>query len=431
MKNAVICADELFREFVPLSLEKPKGLWEVRGERLIERLIRQAKEAEAEKITVILGYKKERFLYLGEAFGVDFKENENFRNQSGPEALAEKDAEGAVIVSSGDYYIENPFLKETAKEAERAEIGTVGELRKFDERYQLYSGSEVIRNIRLVFRCEEDEIVNFRFLDRQQTNSSFTFEIKGTTYIYRYPAEGIEESVSWKNEKQSMLIAKELGIDKTYIYADFREGWKIMEFIGPHGKPDYASFEDSKKILEVLRRLHSADVRTDFGMEPWEDAEKMLVNLEKAKPGDFAPYEGLREKIRKLYEKTVGDGVQKCFCHGDTYRPNWMMMPDGSVILIDWEYAGYSDPGVDVGYYIADACYEMDEAEAFIREYLQDSCTDKKLFHFLVYSALIAYYWFIWARYRRVLGEPREDIEKKYGIMAQKYADLLLLRQDG
>lgn len=431
MKNAVICADGLFRAFVPLSLEKPKGLWEVRGERLVERLIRQAKEAGAEKITVILGYKKEQFLYLGKAFGVDFRENENFRNQSGPEALDEKAAENAVIVSSGEYYIENPFMKENALDAERAEIGTVDELRKFDERYQLYSGSEVIRNIRLVFRCEEDEVVNFRFLDRQQTNASFTFEIKGTNYIYRYPAEGIEESVSWKNEKESMLIAKELGIDRTYIYADFREGWKIMEFIGPHGKPDYASFEDSKKILQVLRKLHSADVRTDFGMEPWEDAEKMLVNLEKVKPGDFAPYGDLKEKIRKLYEQTVGDGVQKCFCHGDTYRPNWMMMPDGSVILIDWEYAGYSDPGVDVGYYIADACYEMEEAEAFIREYLQDSCTDKKLFHFKVYTALIAYYWFVWSRYRRALGEPREDIEKKYGIMAQKYADLLLQQQKG
>jgi len=420
MKKAIITADGLFREFVPLSLEKPKPLWDVCGEKLVERLIKQAKEAKITDITVVIGYRKEMFSYLEKDFGVSLSENKDFRKQSDVEAVnADKDT---VVCSAGSYYAENPFINENA---EPTKIVTLDELRLLDSEYNLYSGSSIMRNIRLVFRCEEDEIRNFRYLDRQQTNISFVFEIKGAEYIYRYPADGISEFVNWRNETKSMVIAKELGIDPTYIYADFREGWKIMKFVGPHGKPDYGSFEDSKKIIKVLRKLHSADVVTEYGIKPWEDAESNLESLNNIAPNAFAPYKELREKIRKLYELTLDDGVKKCFCHADVYRANWMMMPDGSVILIDWEYAGYSDPGIDVGYYIADAAYDFDEAERFIREYLQDDFSETKLRHFMIYTAFISYFWFIWALHRRAIGEPRDDIESTYGMMAEKYTNYL------
>ncbi len=422
MEKAIICADGLFREFVPLSLEKPKPLWPVRGEKPVERLILQAKESGITDITVVVGYKKEQFEYLKDAFGVSLSENVDFRNVSGRDAL-KGDTANAVVTCAGMYYEANPFLSEDNNVYDSGvSLTSFDDLRKFDSSYITKSGSNIIRNIKLVFHCDEEDISDFEYLDRQQTNASFTFKIAGVKYIYRYPAEGIEESVSWKNEKSSMVIAKKLGIDTTYIYADIHEGWKIMEFIGPHAKPDYASFEDSKKIIGVLRALHSAPVRTDYGMKPWEEAESMIESLNKINPNTSDILAPLREKIHKIYEKTLNDGVEKCFCHGDVYRPNWMMMPDGSVILIDWEYAGYSDPGIDIGYYIADAGYDMDEAKRFIREYLGDDYTDKKLFHFLAYTALIAYYWYVWALLRRAKGEPRDDIESNYGKAAQKYA---------
>lgn len=57
--NAIIMAAGMSSRFVPLSLEKPKGLLEVRGEVLIERQIRQLQAAGIDDITVVVGYKKE------------------------------------------------------------------------------------------------------------------------------------------------------------------------------------------------------------------------------------------------------------------------------------------------------------------------------------------------------------------------------------
>ena len=64
MKNAIILAAGTASRFVPLSAEFPKGLLEVKGEILIERQIRQLREAGVRDITLVLGYKAEMFSYL-------------------------------------------------------------------------------------------------------------------------------------------------------------------------------------------------------------------------------------------------------------------------------------------------------------------------------------------------------------------------------
>ena len=123
---------------------------------------------------------------------------------------------------------------------------------------------------------------------------------------------------------------------------------------------------------------------------------------------------------------TLGDGITKCFCHGDTYKPNWMIEPDGNVILIDWEYSGYSDPGIDVGYYIVDAMYDFDEARRFIREYLAEEWSEQKEFHYMAYTAIIAYYWFVWAMYRESCGANMGEALLNWHSMAEKYTLYLI-----
>lgn len=300
------------------------------------------------------------------------------------------------------------------------------QLREFDQHYLSYSHSEIIRNIKLVFRCDEEDIVDFRPVSEGMTNTSFIFKIKGIDYIYRHPGDGTENIINRRNEKKSLIRAKNFGIDPTYIYMDVNEGWKISKFVHHFREPDYRDFEDSKKVIRVMQRLHSIQESADYGMEPWEDAVAMEELLRKHDARVFEPYEDLKRKIESLYCKTSGDGVKKCFCHGDTYKPNWMIKDDGTVILIDWEYAGFSDPGIDVGYYIVDAMYDFPEAERFIETYLGASITPQRKYHFMAYVAIIAYYWFVWALYRESCGASMHNALQNWHDMAVKYADFLL-----
>lgn len=113
VKNAVIMAAGLSSRFAPISYERPKGVLKVRGEVLIERQIRQLQEAGINDITVVVGYKKEEFFYLGDLFGVDIVVNPDYasrNNNSTIKRVASK-LGNTYICSSDDYFTSNPFEK--------------------------------------------------------------------------------------------------------------------------------------------------------------------------------------------------------------------------------------------------------------------------------------------------------------------------------
>ena len=65
-KNAVILAAGYGMRMVPINMETPKGLLEVEGEPLIERLIRQLHAVKVKEFMLSLVLKREQYDYLVE-----------------------------------------------------------------------------------------------------------------------------------------------------------------------------------------------------------------------------------------------------------------------------------------------------------------------------------------------------------------------------
>lgn len=109
--NAVIMAAGMSSRFAPLSYEKPKGLLVVKGEVLIERQIRQLKDAGIDDITVVVGYMKEKFFYLQEKFRVKIVINDDYYRFNNPSTLIRvKDRlKNTFICSSDNYFVDNVF----------------------------------------------------------------------------------------------------------------------------------------------------------------------------------------------------------------------------------------------------------------------------------------------------------------------------------
>ena len=109
--NAIIMAAGLSSRFAPLSYEKPKGVLTVRGEVLIERQIRQLREAGITDITVVVGYMKEAFFYLEDKFGVTILVNAEYsvRNNNSTLMLVREKLGNTYVCSSDDYFTENVF----------------------------------------------------------------------------------------------------------------------------------------------------------------------------------------------------------------------------------------------------------------------------------------------------------------------------------
>ena len=109
--NAIIMAAGTSSRFAPLSYEMPKALIEVRGEILIERQIRQLKEAGVPQIYVITGYKAEQFSYLEDKCGVKLIHNPDYltRNNNASIWHARHVLKNTYICSADNYFHKNPF----------------------------------------------------------------------------------------------------------------------------------------------------------------------------------------------------------------------------------------------------------------------------------------------------------------------------------
>ena len=112
-KNAVILAAGKSNRFAPFTYEKPKGIFTVRGEILIERQIEQLIEAGIDDIYVVIGYMKEKFFYLENKYPqVKFIINNTFGSYGNIYSLyvSRKYLKNTFICCADHYFLNNPFL---------------------------------------------------------------------------------------------------------------------------------------------------------------------------------------------------------------------------------------------------------------------------------------------------------------------------------
>ena len=109
--NAIILAAGMSTRFVPFNYEKPKGLLEVKGEVMIERLIRQLLEKKITDIVIVVGYMKEKFEYLHDKFNVTLVETTDYavKNNYASVYAAKEYLKNSIITSSDLYFEENIF----------------------------------------------------------------------------------------------------------------------------------------------------------------------------------------------------------------------------------------------------------------------------------------------------------------------------------
>lgn len=132
--NAIIMAAGKSSRFAPFTYEKPKGLFRVRGEILIERQITQLKQAGIDEIYVVVGYMKEKFFYLEQKFGVKLIVNNEFGKKGNLYSLymAKEYLNNTFVCCADHYFVSNPFTEENLEnQSYRACSFQKGKFREF------------------------------------------------------------------------------------------------------------------------------------------------------------------------------------------------------------------------------------------------------------------------------------------------------------
>lgn len=110
-KRAVLLAAGFGVRTSPTNAEVPKALLEVRGETLIERIIRQLHEVGIFEIYVVVGFAKERFEFLIDKYGVELIINTEYAKKNNLHSLylAKEHLENCYIIPCDLWCRVNPF----------------------------------------------------------------------------------------------------------------------------------------------------------------------------------------------------------------------------------------------------------------------------------------------------------------------------------
>lgn len=110
-QQATILAAGYGLRMVPINTEEPKGLLEVHGEPLIERIIKQLHEVGITDIKIVVGFMKEHYEYLIDEYDVDLIVNPYYatRNNIYSLYLAKDRLANGYIIPCDIWFKDNPF----------------------------------------------------------------------------------------------------------------------------------------------------------------------------------------------------------------------------------------------------------------------------------------------------------------------------------
>ena len=109
-----------------------------------------------------------------------------------------------------------------------------------------------------------------------------------------------------------------------------------------------------------------------------------------------------------------------------------VLLTDTTLDIIDYEFAGYNDPGYDFGRVIAGLEYEADEPKILdiLEAYFGRPATEKEHLHWMAYSAIHNWYYVGWALYKESINESSRDWMLFFFKQTKKLASWCLPRYE-
>lgn len=298
------------------------------------------------------------------------------------------------------------------------EFENLEELRKFDTRYQNQSDNKAMELIAEVFDVPESEIHDIRCLKAGMTNKSFLFQLKGKHYICRIPGPGTSLLIDRAQEAAVYEAIRPLDLSEHIVYMNGETGYKIAEYYEGAVNSKADDWEEVTACMEELHKLHDAGIVVDHEFDIRERIG-FYEKLCRAHGGTlFEDYDVVHRRMVELMDRLDELGRPKVLSHIDSVADNFLFLPDGSVRLIDWEYAGMSDPLIDVAMCAIYSYYNEAEVDRLIRVYLGREATDEEWFVIYAYIALGGFLWSLWAVYKASLGEEFGE----YTLIMYRYA---------
>lgn len=283
-----------------------------------------------------------------------------------------------------------------------------------------------------VFNCNKDQIMDLKPLQKGLSNSVLSFELNGGKYVFRFPGLGSEVLIDRGRESMIQSQANDARVDTTLVAMSVSDGWKIARFI--NSRPfDYKNVSDVVRGIRLLHKLHntSVKVRWEFDVRKKWETIRDLTPADKYGENypDFPDFKGIKERVYKLYELAKKDGIPMCLTQGDSRDENFLIN-DSEIYLTDWEYAGYGDPGFDIGTYICGGDHSREEVDRALFVYFGHEPNPVEKRHFYAWIAITGFFYMHWTMFKEASGQKIGYLKPLWYHFARDYSKIALAMYD-
>lgn len=282
---------------------------------------------------------------------------------------------------------------------------------------------DILDTIIEVFDVDYIDIKDIEQMKKGMTNLSFLFTVKKERYVFRVPGRGTDLLINRSEEATAYNKVKDLNISDEIVYIDPHKGFKITKFYEDITTVDPYNDEEVEKAMRVIRDLHEANLKVDHDFDIVERIShyKTICNDLKVEfPND---YYLISKKIDKIIDYISKNRKDKRLCHIDPVSTNFLVFNDKSMRLIDWEYAGMSDPIMDIAMFGIYQQYSDSQIDNLLKVYLEREPNTYEYKVFYGYVALTSYLWYLWTLYKEALGDHYGEYAMMEFDFAHNYSD--------
>lgn len=267
----------------------------------------------------------------------------------------------------------------------------------FTNNYQALSCISKVLNEDIV------NITDIHLMKKGMTNRSFYFQCRGKKYIMRIPGEGTDKLINRKEEASVYHAIAGKDLSDRVLYINPENGYKITEFYCDARVCDADNKLDVKCCLERLKEFHEMKLKVEHEFDLFAQIE-FYESLWQGTFSMYSDYAETKKKVFSLQHYIDAHKEEYCLTHIDAVPDNFLILSDGSIKLIDWEYAAMQDPHVDIAMFAIYSLYNKEQIDSLIDTYFDGYCPLETRIKIYCYIAVCGLLWSNWCEYKEKLG---------------------------
>ena len=203
------------------------------------------------------------------------------------------------------------------------------------------------------------------------TNRNFKIDVEGESFVLRIGGArtsvlGIDRDVEYEAGERAF----ELGIGPEIVAFLPEEGWLVARFVDGRSIPieDMRRAQTLARVALALRALHESEP-IPGRFDAWEVVDgyrTLAVEHGVEIPAQFERAREVAERIRSARGEPP-----ELPCHNDLLNANFL--DDGSIQIVDWEYAGMGDRFFDLANFSVNHEFSVDDDRSLLAAYFGEA----------------------------------------------------------